>query len=98
MKLERGYHFHLALFGIMPLMNVLVLVLVVPSSTMKFPLSRGLSAFAPMRIASPAFSAAPPKKEEVEDPNAPVSYFKRGRPIFWANCQGCHQPAKAKGG
>jgi mono/diheme cytochrome c family protein len=33
-----------------------------------------------------------------EDPNAPVSYFKRIRPIFQAQCQGCHQPAKAKGG
>ena len=45
-----------------------------------------------------AFSAAPPKKEEAEDPNAPVSYFKKVRPVFQANCQGCHQPAKAKGG
>lgn len=28
----------------------------------------------------------------------PVSYFKQIRPIFQANCQGCHQPSKAKGG
>ncbi len=42
--------------------------------------------------------AAPPKKQEVEDPNAPTSYFKKIRPILQANCQGCHQPAKAKGG
>ena len=42
--------------------------------------------------------AAPPLKKEVEDPNAPVSYFKKIRPIFQAQCQGCHQPAKAKGG
>jgi WD40 repeat protein len=42
--------------------------------------------------------AAPPKKEETEDPNAPVSYYKKVRPIFQAQCQGCHQPAKAKGG
>ncbi len=41
--------------------------------------------------------AAPPKKEE-EDPNAPISYFKKIRPIFQAQCQGCHQPAKARGG
>jgi biopolymer transport protein ExbD len=27
-KLDRSYHFHLALFGIMPLMNVLLLVIV----------------------------------------------------------------------
>src|SRR3954471_4006069 len=48
-------------------------------------------------LAVGAFAAAPPKKE-VEDPNAPVSYFKKIRPIFQAQCQGCHQPAKAKGG
>lgn len=40
---------------------------------------------------------APPKME-VDDPNAPVSYFKKVRPVFQAQCQGCHQPAKAKGG
>ena len=44
-----------------------------------------------------ALSAAPAKKSD-DDPNAPVSYFKKIRPIFQANCQGCHQPAKAKGG
>ena len=26
-----------------------------------------------------------------------VSYYKQIRPIFQANCQGCHQPAKARG-
>ncbi len=44
-----------------------------------------------------AVVAAPPKKAEEEDPNAPVSYYKKIRPIFQASCQGCHQPAKAKG-
>lgn len=43
------------------------------------------------------FAAAPPKMAE-EDPNAPVSYFKKIRPIFQAQCHGCHQPSKAKGG
>ncbi|MFO1019350.1 MAG: c-type cytochrome domain-containing protein [Planctomycetales bacterium] len=28
----------------------------------------------------------------------PVSYYKEIRPIFMAQCQGCHQPAKANGG
>lgn len=28
---------------------------------------------------------------------APVSYYREVRPIFEAQCQGCHQPAKAKG-
>ena len=36
--------------------------------------------------------------EDKDDPNAPVSYFKKIRPIFQAHCHGCHQPAKAKGG
>lgn len=43
------------------------------------------------------FAAAPPK-QEVVDPNAPVSYWRQIRPIFQASCQGCHQPAKDKGG
>ncbi len=47
--------------------------------------------------ACPSLFAAPPKKEEAEDPNAPVSYYRKVRPIFQAQCQGCHQPAKAKG-
>src|SRR4026209_1622763 len=46
---------------------------------------------------APASAAEPPKREVV-DPNAPVSYWKQVRPIFQANCQGCHQPAKNKGG
>lgn len=45
-----------------------------------------------------AIAAAPPKQEEPTDPNAPVSYWKQVRPIFQANCQGCHQPSKNKGG
>ena len=44
-----------------------------------------------------AFAAAPPKADVV-DPNAPISYWKQVRPLFQANCQGCHQPAKNKGG
>ena len=32
-----------------------------------------------------------------QDPVKPVSYYKEIRPIFQANCQGCHQPAKARG-
>src|SRR3954470_17719398 len=27
-----------------------------------------------------------------------VSYYQQIRPILQANCQGCHQPAKSKGG
>jgi WD40 repeat protein/mono/diheme cytochrome c family protein len=35
---------------------------------------------------------------EPADGTKPVSYFNQIRPILQANCQGCHQPAKAKGG
>ena len=28
---------------------------------------------------------------------SPVSYYEQIRPLFQAKCQGCHQPAKAKG-
>src|SRR3569623_1182431 len=38
-----------------------------------------------------------PKKEEAFDPNKPISYYKQIRPILQGSCQGCHQPAKAKG-
>ncbi len=41
--------------------------------------------------------AAAPKKEEVVDPNAPVSFYKQIRPIFQGQCYGCHQPSKSKG-
>lgn len=44
-----------------------------------------------------AAHAAPPKKEEGIDPNKPVSFYKHIRPIFQAQCNGCHQPAKKKG-
>jgi WD40 repeat protein/mono/diheme cytochrome c family protein len=44
-----------------------------------------------------AVHAAPPKKEEGIDPNKPVSFYKHIRPIFQAQCNGCHQPAKKKG-
>ncbi len=30
--------------------------------------------------------------------SAPVSFYKQIRPILQSNCQGCHQPAKPKGG
>jgi WD40 repeat protein len=41
-----------------------------------------------------AFAAAAPAKK---DAAKKVSYYKEVRPVFQANCQGCHQPAKVKG-
>ena len=35
--------------------------------------------------------------EERDDQAKPVSFHKEIRPLFQANCNGCHQPAKAKG-
>jgi WD40 repeat protein/mono/diheme cytochrome c family protein len=32
------------------------------------------------------------------EPPAKVSYWRQVRPVFQAQCQGCHQPAKSKGG
>ena len=46
---------------------------------------------------SATLSAKPGEKEEAIDPNKPVSYYKQIRPIFQGQCNGCHQPAKAKG-
>lgn len=43
--------------------------------------------------ASPVRAADAPAK----DAPAPVSYYRQIRPIFQQHCQGCHQPAKAKG-
>lgn len=48
--------------------------------------------------------AAPGLATAADDPPKPaaepakVSYYKQVRPIFQAQCQGCHQPAKAGGG
>src|ERR1051326_1936254 len=37
--------------------------------------------------------------ESASKPVSPkVSYYRDVRPILQANCQGCHQPAKSKGG
>jgi len=51
----------------------------------------------PALFLATAVQAAPPKKEEGIDPNQPVSFYKHIRPIFQAQCNGCHQPAKQKG-
>src|SRR4051794_25774129 len=44
-------------------------------------------------------SSAKAADKRADKPAAPekVSYFKQVRPIFQANCQGCHQPAKSRG-
>ncbi len=56
-----------------------------------------LRLFLPALFLAAAVHAAPPKKDEGIDPNKPVSFYKHIRPIFQAQCNGCHQPAKNKG-
>src|SRR6516162_3098497 len=68
----------------------------------------GIRALAVLLIASVAAGAADDKakaKPKVKKSSSPtasasgpkVSYDKQIRPIFQAQCQGCHQPAKAGG-
>ena len=46
----------------------------------------------------PSQSRGGETKTPAAKPAAKVSYYREVRPILQANCQGCHQPAKAKGG
>src|SRR5437762_1635732 len=46
-------------------------------------------------VCSPAL-ALESKPDTKSEPK--VSYYRQIRPILQANCQGCHQPAKSKGG
>lgn len=46
--------------------------------------------FVPVLLSAGAFAA--------EQPSGHVSFYHDVRPILQANCQGCHQPAKSKGG
>ncbi|MBL8850176.1 MAG: DUF1549 domain-containing protein, partial [Planctomycetaceae bacterium] len=48
-------------------------------------------------LASFGFVGIQARAEEPAAPAAEVSYYKQVRPILQANCQGCHQPAKAAG-
>jgi WD40 repeat protein len=52
-----------------------------------------LLAFTWFVVASAAIAA----ETKEEKPTGPLSYFRDIRPILQANCQGCHQPAKAGG-
>jgi WD40 repeat protein len=41
--------------------------------------------------------AADEANKAKSEAGGPVSYYKQIRPVFQAHCQGCHQPARAKG-
>src|SRR4051812_50101027 len=51
------------------------------------------AALAVFALTSAARADPPPAAAAVEK----VSYYKQVRPVFQAHCQGCHQPAKARG-
>src|SRR5690242_19091027 len=42
--------------------------------------------------------SSPARAGEAAKPTPQVSYYRDIRPILQANCQGCHQAAKSKGG
>src|SRR5579883_2730565 len=50
-----------------------------------------------LATALPALSASM-DRAGAEPVSGKVSYYGDVRPILQANCKGCHQPAKAKGG
>ncbi len=50
----------------------------------------GIALFTLLALFTPATVSARTESE-------PVSYYHDVRPVFQANCHGCHQPAKAKG-
>jgi WD40 repeat protein/mono/diheme cytochrome c family protein len=45
-----------------------------------------------------AYGAAEKNPAQAAESSAKISYYREIRPILQANCQGCHQPAKTKGG
>jgi len=52
-------------------------------------------------LAKPPHAAAVVAQTQLTAPpqaSAKISYYRDIRPILQANCQGCHQPAKSKGG
>src|SRR5688572_13219012 len=48
-------------------------------------------------VAATAQAAEPSEPAAATETPAAVSYYRDVRPILQANCQGCHQPAKAGG-
>jgi WD40 repeat protein len=51
----------------------------------------------PQRVILFETDGAPCTSQPGEPAAEKVSFYKQIRPIFQANCQGCHQPAKARG-
>lgn len=60
------------------------------------PPAKSRNAFAALLFLPMWMSISLAEEESVIE-SKPVSYYTDVRPLFQANCQGCHQPAKAKG-
>src|SRR5262245_50608373 len=60
-------------------------------------LPRGASLVALAVLVLPLAGSAESKSSQ-GNAAAKISYYREIRPILQANCQGCHQPAKSKGG
>lgn len=60
-------------------------------------MSRSLQFVICVTVAIASTVAARADDSAADAAGASVSYYKQVRPIFQANCQGCHQPAKASG-
>src|SRR5690348_17220422 len=58
----------------------------------------GLSLLVAALIGNSLAFAADTEGPPTSGTSSRVSYYRDVRPILQANCQGCHQPAKAKGG
>ncbi len=56
-----------------------------------------LCGFAVLALSLPLLPAAEPASPEAQ-PQGKVSYYRDIRPVFQQHCNGCHQPARAKGG
>src|ERR1044071_5299866 len=54
--------------------------------------------FVVLMLLVPGHSSAGETKAADTKSAPKVSYYRQVRPILQANCQGCHQPAKSKGG
>jgi WD40 repeat protein len=50
-----------------------------------------------LAISSSLYAADPPHQMSKDKETGPISYYRTIRPILQQHCQGCHQPARAKG-
>src|SRR5438067_2161452 len=72
--------------------------MIAPAAKIDVPRKPTLPRFITVLVAMvglPCFGAGP---SQAIKSSSKISYYRENRPILQANCQGCHQPAKSKGG